>query len=42
MLQENNAQKGFFEHGQFLALKDCLPDHLKGFIAYGYKSRVVF
>ena len=38
MLKENNTRKGFFEHGDFLALKDALPEHLKGFATFGYKE----
>jgi integrase len=37
MLAENNIRKGFFEHGDFLALRTALPFHLKGFITFGYK-----
>jgi len=37
MLKENNARKGFFEHGEFLALRRVLPPHLKGFVTFGYK-----
>jgi len=37
LLKENNARKGFFEHGQFLALRDALPSYLKGFATFGYK-----
>lgn len=37
-LKENNARKGFFEHGDYIALKDALPDYLKGFITFGYKT----
>ena len=37
MLEENNARQGFFENGEFLALRDRLPDHLKGFVTFGYK-----
>ena len=37
MLRENNVRKGFFEHGEFLALRDTLPDHLKGLATFGYK-----
>ena len=37
MLEENNARKGFLEHGEFLALRDHLPAHLKGFVTFGYK-----
>ena len=31
------AQKGFFEHEDFLALRDALPSYLKGFVTFGYK-----
>ena len=37
LLEENNIRKGFFEHGDFLALRAALPAHLKGFITFGYK-----
>ncbi len=29
MLRENNIRKGFFEHEEFLALCEALPDHRK-------------
>ena len=38
MLKENNTRKGFFEHGEFLALRKNLPDYLKGFVTFGYKT----
>ena len=38
MVQENNVRKGFFEHGDFLKLRDGMPDHLKGFITFAYKT----
>ncbi|MBN1843059.1 MAG: tyrosine-type recombinase/integrase [Deltaproteobacteria bacterium] len=38
MLKENNVRKGFFEHGEYLALKDALPDYLKGFATFGYHT----
>jgi integrase len=38
MLKENNTRKGFFEHEEFLALRDALPDYLKGFVTFAYKS----
>ena len=37
MLEENNIRKGFFEHAEFLSLRDALPDSLKGFVTFGYK-----
>ena len=38
MLKENNVRKGFFEHGDFLALRDNLPDYLKGLATFAYKT----
>jgi integrase len=38
MLKENNTRKGFFEHAEFVALRDALPDHLKGFTTFAYKT----
>jgi integrase len=38
LLKENNVRKGFFEHGEYLALLDVLPSHLKPFITFAYKT----
>jgi integrase len=38
MLEENNVRKGFFEYGDFLALRNALPCYLKGFATFAYKS----
>jgi integrase len=38
MLKESNIRKGFFEHGEFLALRNALPLFLKGFVTFGYKT----
>jgi integrase len=38
MLKENNTRKGFFEHAEFLTLRDKLPDYLKGFVTFAYKT----
>lgn len=38
MLKENNVRKGFFEHSDFIALRDALPSYLKGFVSFAYKS----
>jgi len=38
MLKTNNARKGFFEYGDFLALRENLPEYLKGFATFGYRS----
>ena len=38
MLKENNVRKGFFEHGDFLALREALPDYLKPFVTFAYKT----
>ena len=37
MLKENNVRKGFFEHGDFLALRDALPSYLRPFVTFAYK-----
>jgi integrase len=37
MLKENNARKGFFEHDEFLKLRNALSSHLRGFVTFGYK-----
>ena len=38
MLKENNVKKGFFEHAEFVTLRDALPDYLKGFVTFAYKT----
>lgn len=38
MLRENNVRKGFFEHGEFIALRNALPLYLQGFVTFGYKT----
>jgi len=38
MLEEDNVRKGFFEHGDFLALRDVMPNYLKGFVTFAYKT----
>jgi integrase len=37
MLEENNTRKGFFEQGQYLALRDTLPDYLRPYVIFAYK-----
>jgi integrase len=36
-LKENNVRKGFFEHGEFTALRKELPEYLKDFATFAYK-----
>ncbi len=38
MLQERNVRQGFFEYGEYLALRSALPEYLKGFVTFAYKS----
>lgn len=38
MLKENNVRKGFFEHAEFIALREALPLYLKGFVTFAYKT----
>jgi hypothetical protein len=37
MLKENNVRKGFFEHEQFITLRNELPDYLRPYATFGYK-----
>jgi integrase len=37
MLKENNVRKGFFEHEQFVAMRNELPEYLKFYVTFGYK-----
>lgn len=36
MLKENNVRKGFVEHGEYLALKNALPEYLKPVVTVAY------
>ena len=36
MLIENNVRKGFFEHEEYLALKNVLPHNLKPITTFAY------
>lgn len=38
MLKEAPPRQGFFEHGEFLALRIVLPEYLKGFATFAYKT----
>jgi hypothetical protein len=38
MLKENNTRRGFFEHGDFLALREAPPDFLRGFVIFAHKT----
>lgn len=38
LLTEKNTRKGFFEHEEFLAVRDALPHYLKGFVTFAYKT----
>ena len=37
MLKENNTRKGFFEHWEFIAVRNALPDYIKGYVTFAYK-----
>jgi len=36
MLRENNIRKGFFEHGEFVALRTALADDLRPVVTFAY------
>ncbi|MBC8458303.1 MAG: tyrosine-type recombinase/integrase, partial [Deltaproteobacteria bacterium] len=36
MLKESNVRQGFFEHPEYSAVKDALPDYLKGYVTFAY------
>jgi len=38
MLKESNVRKGFFEYGEYLALKEVLPEYLKPIVTFAYHS----
>ena len=38
MLKESNTRKGFFEHEEYLRLKDALPSHLKPLVTFAYHT----
>lgn len=38
MLKEHNVRKGFFEHHEFLALRDALPEYLRAVVSFAYKT----
>ena len=35
-LEEDNVRQGFIEQGQYLALRELMPDHLKTLLVVGY------
>ena len=37
LLTEKNVRKGFFEYDEFVAVRNALPDYLKGFVTFAYK-----
>lgn len=38
MLKENNIRKGFFEHEEYLRLRDVLPDYLGPIVTFAYHT----
>ena len=35
---EDNVRKGFFEHEEYLAVRDVIQEHLKDIVTFGYKT----
>jgi len=38
MLKERNVRTGFFEFSEFLALREAMPEHLRGILTFGHKT----
>ena len=38
MLKERNIRKGFFEHKEFIRLRQALPEHLRAMVTFAYKT----
>ena len=38
MLKERNVRKGFFEHKEFIRLRQALPEHLRAMVTFAYKT----
>jgi integrase len=38
MLKEDNVRKGFFEHEEYLAVREVIQEHLKDIVEIGYKT----
>jgi integrase len=38
MLRESNTRKGFFEHEDYLTLRDALPDYLRPVVTFAYHT----
>ncbi len=38
MLRESSPRTGFFEHHEFLALRNALPEYLRGLVTFAYRT----
>ena len=37
-IREDNVRKGFFEYGEFIAVRDALPEYLRGLVTFAYRT----
>jgi integrase len=38
MLKEDNVRKGFFEHEEYLAVREAISEHLRDVVTFGYNT----
>ena len=38
MITEKNVRSGYFEHDEYLAVRNALPEHLRGLLTFAYRT----